>query len=111
VFHALANVVFLGGVEQIGNTAFSQCTSLRQIVLPLELEVVDTCAFTYCSALVGAHITWICAFAFEYCTSIQHMNLSRGRLVSAASRSSEGNEYAIAALMRLAFCDYAWSSL
>lgn len=46
----MTSVIFWGG-EEIGNSAFKDCTSLTDISIPSEVTKIGECAFMGCTSL------------------------------------------------------------
>jgi hypothetical protein len=73
-------IVFLGeGVEEIGELAFYGCTSLREIVIPPAIRVLNDLTFRECSELMivvlGKGLEEIGWRAFSQCPSLRQIQI------------------------------------
>ena len=70
------------GVTSIGDSAFSECKSLKTLNLPAGVTSIGDSAFYYCNSLetlnLPAGVTSIGNSAFYYCNSLETMNLPDG---------------------------------
>ncbi|MBK5211552.1 MAG: InlB B-repeat-containing protein [Coriobacteriia bacterium] len=71
----LTSITIPVGVTSIGFAAFTDCTSLTSITIPEGVTSIEGSAFTYCSSLtsviIPSSVTSIGTFAFESCTSLK----------------------------------------
>ncbi len=85
----VSSVSISPGIAQIGQMAFSGCTSLSSISLPPTLTVIDDCAFDGCSSLksiaIPDSVTSIGDDAFDGCDD----------LIIKCSEGSAAHEYAV----------------
>ena len=76
------NIELPYGVTEIGDYAFSGCTSLQSIVLPDSVTEIGFCAFSGCTSLqsvvIPDGVTEIGGWAFSGCTSLQSVVLPDG---------------------------------
>ena len=78
----LEELVFEEGscLKEIGPSAFSNCTGLKQIDLPESLEYIDTYAFNGCTKLTALHVPThmkkIGANAFGYCAAMKNLTFA-----------------------------------
>jgi hypothetical protein len=70
----LSPVILGNGLEEIGERAFYECTSLVRIAIPPAVQVIKDCAFSGCSGLTAADLNdgleEIGEGAFQECTSL-----------------------------------------
>ena len=66
-------------VTEIGDYAFSSCTSLKEVRIPDSVTEIGCCAFDGCTSLKEVHIpdsvTGIGWFAFSGCTSLKEVHI------------------------------------
>lgn len=81
----LVSVTLPATVEAIGNWSFSLCTSLYQVNLPANVETIGKGAFVGCEALTNVNfakekslLTEIGDYAFNGCSSISDITLPEG---------------------------------
>lgn len=71
-------------VVRVSFAAFRNCQRLREVVLPVGLEVIGHHAFENCTALEHVHVPstviWIGHLAFHCCSSLRSMKLAEGSL-------------------------------
>lgn len=79
---SITSVVVPEGVSWIGNSAFSDCTSLLTVSLPSTLTEMEPLVFSGDSALttavIPAGVTTIPSQAFCYCVSLQNVTIPEG---------------------------------
>ncbi len=67
-------------VQQIGDNAFSRCTSLTQIIIPDNVTKIGECAFYGCTSLtninIPASVIVIGPEAFSDCTNLRDISIS-----------------------------------
>ena len=75
----IESVLFWASIENVGNSAFKDCTALVDISIPNETILIDDHAFEGCSSLKDL-IFWghpdIGEYAFAGCTSLEEINFS-----------------------------------
>lgn len=79
-FEALKEVNFLGDkITKMGENAFSNCTSLTNIVLPKNIERIENYTFYYCKGLTSItlplNLLSIEESAFNNCTSLTSIEI------------------------------------
>ena len=78
----LASIDIPVGVDSVGDYAFRGCTVLRSVTLPMGLNSIGASAFFDCQALnrveIPATVRSIGAFAFEHCPAIHSMSVASG---------------------------------
>ena len=81
----LVSVVLSDGVTQIGDYAFYNCTSLKQINFPTSLRSIGNYAFYNCTGLTGVtipdNVASIGNNAFSGCTGLQAINVASNNTV------------------------------
>ena len=69
------------GMESVGDCAFQNCTSLKEVELPETLVYLGVYSFRGCTALrdvkLPEGICIICAKAFHNCSALEKVELSR----------------------------------
>jgi hypothetical protein len=79
---SLANVIIPSGVTSIGVTSFYNCTSLSSVALPGSITSVGVEAFESCTSLtnvtMASGVTNIGEAAFDYCTSLASVTIPDG---------------------------------
>lgn len=69
-------------VTKIGFNAFGLCTSIKSIIVPDSITLIDDYAFYYCTSLVdltiGSGVTTICYNAFLNCISLENITIKNG---------------------------------
>ena len=77
---SVKKVVIEDGVTSIGNSAFSNCSSLTSITIPNGVTSIGESAFSYCRSLTSITIpdsvTSIGDAAFKYCSNLKTISLS-----------------------------------
>ena len=73
--------VNMPNVQQLGDSAFSGCTALTKLDFNSSLTAIGKKAFSGCSSLLsvkfdGGNLTTLSDGAFEYCTSLQSIDLT-----------------------------------
>lgn len=67
------------GVTKIGKSVFQGCTSLRKIIIPNSVEVIDDCAFQFCRGLqeivMSDSIIEIGQSAFSNCSKLEKIQI------------------------------------
>ncbi len=79
----IIEVICHDGVEKIEEEAFSECSSLRRVIMP-GVEIVEWCAFYKCDALRDVEcgkLKMIGEGAFDDCISLGSINLPSARIV------------------------------
>ena len=75
----LASIAIPESVNDIGYSAFGNCSNLQSITLPAKLQSISSSLFTGCSSLASITIpegvTDIGYFAFENCSNLQSITL------------------------------------
>lgn len=68
------------GVTEIAAGAFSNCVSIKGIVIPEGVTTIGTGAFRYCSDMLSVEVpgsvTYIGDKAFEYCNRLEEVNFT-----------------------------------
>lgn len=68
------------GVTVIGNSAFKNCKSLKEVLLPSTLTTIELSAFTGCSALetisIPASVTELPSYCFDGCSALTTVDLN-----------------------------------
>lgn len=81
----IETVVISDGVTSIGENAFFECTSLKNVTIPSSVRTINEGAFYYCEALTGIKIpesvTSIGDSAFSYCKGLTGVTIP-GSVVS-----------------------------
>ncbi len=84
----ITSVVVSEGIEQIGQSAFYNCSSLQNIQLPTTLRSLGQGAFRDCTALVEVtvpqEVSEIPLYTFDGCTNLLAVHLSDGVKVIAS---------------------------
>mgnify|MGYP004458014427 FL=1 len=74
--------LILQGVESIGESAFSDCTSLTNITIPDSVTSIGYGAFSMCTSLTSITIpnsvTSIGKYTFEYCSNLTNITIPNG---------------------------------
>jgi hypothetical protein len=97
--------VILGeGLEEIGEAAFGECTSLREISIPHAVKAIKDRAFCQCSQLsvviLGEGLEEIGEDAFHECTSLHEI------VIPQAVRDIKDSAFhGCSSLTRMVFCD------
>ena len=77
--HHLVNVELNEGLERIGWSAFSGCTSLTSIRIPSTVREIGVGAFFRCSQLTNVEfnegLERIYSWAFSWCTSLESITI------------------------------------
>jgi hypothetical protein len=88
--NAIRAVVIVSGVENIGNNAFYDCSSLTSITIPASVTSIGWGAFGYCSSLTSITIpetvTSIGDGAFSGCTSLTAIDVLEDNAVYASEK-------------------------
>ncbi len=79
---ALKKIILPNTLKSIGDSAFSGCSNLSEVVFPENLEIIESYAFQNCTSLITLTIpqttTTILAGAFSGCTNLKTINLPHG---------------------------------
>ena len=79
---SVVSVVLPESVKKIGNYAFSNCASLKQIKIPTSVKTVEENAFNQCSSLTGiiwpGNVKKIPESACEYCSALVEVVVEEG---------------------------------
>ena len=79
VAYEITSVSLPDGVTSIGNSAFSNCSSLTSITIPNSVTSIGGGAFQYCYSLTSVTIpnsvTSIGEYAFQYCRSLTSVTI------------------------------------
>ena len=82
-------------VTEIGDSAFSGCTNVKEIKLPETLETIGYYAFGSCTGLesikIPSKVKTIGREAFEYCSNLKEINLPEG-IENIGSKFIEGTK-------------------
>ena len=86
-----------GGIDKIGNNAFSNCSSLKSITIPSNVTSIGSSAFNGCSSLqsitIPESVTSIGAYAFSGCTCKYAVINSTSEIKSSTYRFSVRTSY------------------
>ena len=74
----LKSVSFPADLQTIGNRCFSRCENLTTVILPKGIKTLDVCAFEYCASLSKIHLpNTLSSFngSFLYCGNLEDVTL------------------------------------
>lgn len=78
-FRKIKSIVIPDGVEEIGNSAFLNCTGLEKVILPSTLKTIGNTSFASCINLTELQIpdgvTSIGVGAFQGCVNLQNISI------------------------------------
>ena len=100
----LKQVSIPSSVTSIRNSAFSGCTALTQVTIPSSVTSIGNMAFYYCTALkqvnIPSSVTSIGDMAFSYCFALKQVNI--GNSVTSIGNSTFSGCSALAEMTILA---------
>lgn len=75
----IKSVIVAAGVESVGTYAFSNCTKLNSVSLPVTLKTIEGSAFAGCTSLVDITLPdgleYLYDYAFRDCESLRTINI------------------------------------